>query len=46
MPQVLITPHIAFLTREALASIAATTVDNLRAVAAGKEALDNEVKAK
>jgi D-lactate dehydrogenase len=43
LPQVLVTPHVAFLTREALASIAATTVDNLRAVAAGQE-LVNEVK--
>lgn len=38
-----ITPHSAFLTAEALASIAATTVDNLRACALGLP-LVNEVK--
>lgn len=41
--QVLVTPHSAFLTKEALASIAATTVDNLKACALGQP-LVNEVK--
>lgn len=35
-PNVLITSHQAFLTREALADIARTTVANLEALAAGK----------
>lgn len=43
LPQVLVTPHIAFLTHEALENIAQVTVDNLRAVARGDE-LQNEVK--
>lgn len=43
MPQVLITPHIAFLTQEALGNIADTTVANLKACAAGED-LVNEVK--
>lgn len=43
LPQVLVTPHIAFLTREALAAIADTTVQNLKAAAQGLE-LTNEVK--
>jgi D-lactate dehydrogenase len=34
-PNVLITSHQAFLTREALSEIARTTVANLRALAAG-----------
>lgn len=38
------TPHIAFLTHEALDNIAQTTVTNLLACAAGAE-LVNEVKA-
>lgn len=42
LPQVLVTPHIAFLTQEALANIAETTVQNLKAAALG-EALVNEV---
>lgn len=42
LPQVLITPHIAFLTREALANIANTTVENLKAVVTGA-AVVNEV---
>ena len=43
LPQVLITPHIAFLTHEALANIADTTVENLRACSCGTH-LVNEVK--
>ncbi|MFT3736956.1 MAG: 2-hydroxyacid dehydrogenase [Rhodocyclaceae bacterium] len=43
-PNVLITSHQGFLTREALDSIARTTLENARAFAAG-EALVNEVKA-
>ena len=46
LPQVTITPHTAFLTHEALSSIAATLVDNLRACAAGDAALANEVTAR
>ena len=45
LPQVLITPHIAFLTHEALEQIGAVTVANLTAAARG-EALVNEVKPK
>lgn len=41
-PNVLLTSHQAFLTEEALANIAATTLSNLRAFFAG-EALANEV---
>jgi D-lactate dehydrogenase len=33
---VLITPHCAFLTHEALANIAATTVDNITEFLAGR----------
>eukprot|EP00877_Chromochloris_zofingiensis_P001825 jgi/Chrzof1/11643/Cz06g03130.t1 len=43
-PQVLITPHSAFLTHEALESIANTTVFNIKQWVAG-EPLTNEVKA-
>ena len=43
-PNVLITSHQAFLTREALENIAATTLENLRAFENG-EPLENEVKA-
>jgi D-lactate dehydrogenase len=43
LPQVLITPHIAFLTQEALANIADTTVENLNQCALGMD-LANEVK--
>lgn len=43
MPQVIVTPHIAFLTHSALDAIAATTRDNLLAAAEGKD-LVNEVK--
>jgi D-lactate dehydrogenase len=43
LPQVLITPHIAFLTQEALANIADTTVENLHECALGMD-LVNEVK--
>lgn len=41
-PNVLITAHQAFLTREALAAIAATTLDNVATVLAG-EVCDNVV---
>jgi lactate dehydrogenase-like 2-hydroxyacid dehydrogenase len=44
---VLITPHVAFLTHEALENIGAVTVDNLAqceaAAAGGGGALNNEV---
>jgi D-lactate dehydrogenase len=43
-PNVLITSHQAFLTREALANIAETTLSNVRAFERG-EPLVNEVKA-
>ena len=36
-PQVLCTPHSAFMTREALQNIAETTVDNLQQFAAGQK---------
>ncbi len=42
MPNVIITSHQAFLTKEALASIAETTVDNIRAYY-GEKPLVNEV---
>lgn len=42
LPNVLLTSHQAFLTREALQNIAETTLENLRAYAEG-EALVNEV---
>eukprot|EP00882_Tetradesmus_deserticola_P001980 GHRQ01002122.1.p1 GENE.GHRQ01002122.1~~GHRQ01002122.1.p1 ORF type:complete len:409 (+),score=153.33 GHRQ01002122.1:205-1431(+) len=44
-PQVLITPHSAFLTHEALANIASTTVVNLEQFLAGQP-LTNELKPK
>ena len=44
-PNVLVTPHSAFLTTEALANIADTTVANLKEFAAG-EPLSFQVKAK
>jgi len=37
MPNVLITPHIAFYTKEALESIAKTCVENFRAYRAGRQ---------
>lgn len=43
-PNVLVTSHQAFLTHEALASIAETTLENVRAFAAG-DTLPNEVRA-
>ena len=43
-PNVLVTAHQGFLTREALAAIAETTLDNIRAFAAG-EPLVNQVRA-
>jgi D-lactate dehydrogenase len=43
MPNVLVTSHQAFLTREALEQIARTTLDNLKAYFDGKP-LVNEVK--
>jgi D-lactate dehydrogenase len=42
-PNVLITSHQAFLTREALSDIARTTVANLAALAAGKPFVDGSV---
>ena len=42
MPNVIVTSHQAFLTREALSAIAAVTVQNLLSYAK-KEALENEV---
>jgi D-lactate dehydrogenase len=42
-PNVLITAHQAFLTREALSSIAQTTLQNLAAFASGSE-LINQVR--
>lgn len=42
MPNVIVTSHQAFLTREALDGIAGTTMENLRAFFAGEE-LKNEV---
>jgi D-lactate dehydrogenase len=45
LPQVIVTPHVAFLTQEALKNIGDTVVVNLRAAALG-EVLVNEVKAK
>lgn len=44
-PQVLITPHSAFLTHEALANIAATTVANMEEFLAGQP-LTNELQPK
>lgn len=41
-PNVLVTSHQGFLTREALASIATTTLDNVRAFLEGKY-LENEI---
>ena len=43
MPNVLVTSHQAFLTREALNSIAETTMNNLRDYFSGKE-LKNEIR--
>jgi D-lactate dehydrogenase len=42
-PNVIITAHQAFLTREALSDIARTTVANLRAVAEGKPFVEGSV---
>ncbi len=36
MPRVIVTPHVAFFTREAVQEILKTTVDNIRAFLAGK----------
>eukprot|EP01025_Chloroclados_australasicus_P046683 TRINITY_DN5153_c0_g1_i10.p1 TRINITY_DN5153_c0_g1~~TRINITY_DN5153_c0_g1_i10.p1 ORF type:complete len:690 (+),score=36.70 TRINITY_DN5153_c0_g1_i10:1829-3898(+) len=41
-PNVVVTPHSAFLTEEALNNIAATTIDNLKEFALGQK-LSNEV---
>lgn len=41
--QVLITPHSAFLTHEALANIASTTISNIEEYLTGKE-LTNALK--
>ena len=43
MPNVIVTSHQAFLTREALSNIAATTVDNLLKFERGKPSPDTEV---
>ena len=43
MPNVILTSHQAFFTREAMHNIAATTLDNIADWAAGRE-LKNEVK--
>ena len=43
LPQVLVTPHTAFLTVEALTNIAQTTVENLDAYLLGEE-IKNEIK--
>jgi lactate dehydrogenase-like 2-hydroxyacid dehydrogenase len=43
--QVLVTPHSAFLTHEALANIGATTVQNVTEFLSGKP-LTNELKIK
>ena len=42
-PNVLITSHQAFLTREALSDIARTTVANLEALASGKPYVEGSV---
>jgi D-lactate dehydrogenase len=42
-PNVLITSHQAFLTREALSDIARTTVDNLEALAGAKPFIEGSV---
>ena len=36
LPRVIVTPHIAFFTREAVQEILKTTVENIRAFLAGK----------
>ena len=43
MPNVILTSHQAFFTREAMHNIAATTLDNIADWTAGRE-LKNEVK--
>ena len=43
MPNVIVTSHQAFLTKEALNNIAATTVDNLLKFQRGEPALETEV---
>jgi len=45
LPNVIITSHQAFLTEEALSAIASVTLSNADAYFAGKENLENEVKA-
>ena len=37
MPNVIVTSHQAFLTREALENIATTTVDNISKITSGEE---------
>lgn len=44
MPNVLVTSHQAFLTKEALDNIAATTIDNLQKFKAGTPSASTEVK--
>lgn len=43
-PNVLITSHQAFFTREAMAAIAQVTLKNLQAVVSGADVLENQVK--
>ena len=43
MPNVIVTSHQAFLTKEALSNIAATTVDNLLKFERGEPSPDTEV---
>mmetsp|Transcript_50098 Transcript_50098/g.112557 ORF Transcript_50098/g.112557 Transcript_50098/m.112557 type:complete len:800 (+) Transcript_50098:40-2439(+) len=45
-PNVVVTPHSAFLTKEALHNICSTTVENLDGFVAGKLPSQNEVQAK
>jgi len=43
LPNVIVTPHQAFLTEEALTNIGETTIFNLTEYCEGKEKLTNEV---
>lgn len=43
MPNVIVTSHQAFLTKEAIENIAETTVENIRKFFAGEPLLENEV---
>ena len=44
--QVLITPHTAFLTHEALSNIASTTITNIEEFLQDKQQLTNQLKPK